>query len=37
MKLPSQRTRTTRLGIKLGVCSEHGGDLDSVKFCHLLG
>ncbi len=24
-------------GIKLGICGEHGGDPDSVKFCHKLG
>ena len=24
-------------GIKLGICGEHGGDPDSVKFCHQLG
>jgi pyruvate,orthophosphate dikinase len=23
--------------IKLGICGEHGGDPDSVKFCHRLG
>ena len=22
--------------IKLGICGEHGGDPDSVKFCHRL-
>ena len=25
------------LGIKLGICGEHGGDPDSVKFCHRAG
>ena len=24
-------------GIKLGICGEHGGEPDSVKFCHKLG
>ncbi|MDQ3624022.1 MAG: hypothetical protein M3463_16305, partial [Verrucomicrobiota bacterium] len=23
--------------IKLGICGEHGGDPESVKFCHKLG
>jgi pyruvate,orthophosphate dikinase len=23
--------------IKLGICGEHGGDPDSVKFCNKLG
>jgi pyruvate,orthophosphate dikinase len=27
----------TRPGIKLGICGEHGGDPDSVKFCHHAG
>jgi len=27
----------TRPGIKLGICGEHGGDPDSVKFCHRAG
>jgi pyruvate,orthophosphate dikinase len=27
----------TRPGIKVGICGEHGGDPDSVKFCHRLG
>ena len=29
--------RATRPAIKLGICGEHGGDPDSVKFCHRLG
>jgi pyruvate,orthophosphate dikinase len=29
--------RETRPEIKLGICGEHGGDPDSVKFCHKLG
>ncbi len=29
--------RTTRPGIKLGICGEHGGDPSSVEFCHQLG
>jgi pyruvate, orthophosphate dikinase len=27
----------TRPGIKLGICGEHGGDPDSILFCHKLG
>ena len=27
----------TRPGIKLGICGEHGGDPESVKFCHRVG
>ncbi len=29
--------RQTRPDIKLGICGEHGGDPDSVKFCHRVG
>jgi len=29
--------RTTRPEVKLGICGEHGGDPDSVAFCHEVG
>jgi pyruvate,orthophosphate dikinase len=29
--------RTTRPGIKLGICGEHGGEPRSVAFCHAIG
>jgi len=32
-----KKGNATRPGIKLGICGEHGGDPDSVKFCHKLG
>ena len=34
---PSQKGRTTRPDIKLGICGEHGGDPMSVEFCHMVG
>jgi pyruvate,orthophosphate dikinase len=37
MKIAVEKGRATRPGIKLGICGEHGGDPDSVKFCHRLG
>jgi len=37
MKIAVEKGRTTRPDIKLGICGEHGGDPDSVKFCHRLG
>jgi pyruvate,orthophosphate dikinase len=37
MKIAVEKGRSTRPGIKLGICGEHGGDPDSVKFCHRLG
>ena len=37
MEIAVARGRKTRPDIKLGICGEHGGDPDSVKFCHKLG
>ncbi|HEQ72582.1 MAG TPA: pyruvate, phosphate dikinase, partial [Spirochaetia bacterium] len=31
------RGRSTRPNLKVGICGEHGGDPDSVKFCHRVG
>jgi pyruvate,orthophosphate dikinase len=37
MKLAIERGRATRPEIKLGICGEHGGEPNSVKFCHKIG
>jgi len=37
MEIAITKGRQTRPDIKLGICGEHGGDPDSVKFCHKLG
>jgi pyruvate,orthophosphate dikinase len=37
MKMAAEKGNATRPGIKLGICGEHGGDPDSVKFCHRIG
>ena len=37
MEIAVAKGRKTRPDIKLGICGEHGGDPDSVKFCHTLG
>ncbi len=37
MEVAVIKGRKTRPDIKLGICGEHGGDPDSVKFCHRLG
>ena len=29
--------RATRPNLKIGICGEHGGDAESVKFCHRAG
>ena len=37
MQIAIEKGRKTRPDIKLGICGEHGGDPDSVKFCHRMG
>ena len=37
VSLATERGRATRPDIKLGICGEHGGDPDSVGFCHRIG
>jgi pyruvate, orthophosphate dikinase len=37
VKLGTERGRTTRPDLKVGVCGEHGGDPDSVHFFHHAG
>jgi pyruvate,orthophosphate dikinase len=37
MKIAVEKGRSRRQDIKLGICGEHGGDPESVKFCHRLG
>jgi pyruvate, orthophosphate dikinase len=34
MRWGIERGRSTRPKLKVGICGEHGGDADSVKFCH---
>ncbi len=37
IEISVERGRKTRPDIKLGICGEHGGDPDSVEFCHRTG
>ncbi len=37
IKIGVERGRSTRAKLKVGICGEHGGDADSVKFCHKVG
>jgi pyruvate,orthophosphate dikinase len=37
IEIAAAKGNKTRPGIKLGICGEHGGDPDSVKFCHRTG
>ncbi len=29
--------RKTRPNLEVGICGEHGGDPDSIEWCHLIG
>jgi len=37
MKLGVEKGRSVKPDLKIGICGEHGGEPDSVKFCHRLG
>jgi pyruvate,orthophosphate dikinase len=37
MRWGVQKGRETRPKLKVGICGEHGGDAESVKFCHEIG
>jgi len=37
MKLAVAGGRATKPGLKMGICGEHGGDPQSVEFCHQIG
>jgi pyruvate, orthophosphate dikinase len=37
MRIAVERGRGVKPGLKLGICGEHGGEPDSVAFCHRLG
>jgi pyruvate,orthophosphate dikinase len=37
MRWGIEQGRKTRNKLKIGICGEHGGDADSVKFCHTVG
>ncbi|QUH21032.1 pyruvate, phosphate dikinase [Alkaliphilus sp. B6464] len=37
MKMAVDLGKTTRPDIKLGICGEHGGEPNSIEFCHMLG
>ena len=34
VRIAAARGRETRASLKLGICGEHGGDPDSIRFCH---
>ena len=34
IQIAAERGRKTREKLKLGICGEHGGDPDTIRFCH---
>ena len=32
-----KKGRSARADLKVGICGEHGGDAETVKFCHRVG
>ncbi len=37
VQIGTKRGRSARKTLKVGICGEHGGDPESVKFCHRIG
>ena len=37
MQMAVESAKHVRRDIKLGICGEHGGEPESVKFCHRIG
>jgi pyruvate,orthophosphate dikinase len=37
VRLATERGRRTRKDLKVGICGEHGGDPESIAFCHEVG
>ena len=37
VKFGIERGRSTNKNLKIGICGEHGGEAESVKFCHRAG
>ncbi|MBL8643897.1 MAG: pyruvate, phosphate dikinase, partial [Rhodospirillaceae bacterium] len=37
ISMATERGRATRPALKVGICGEHGGDPESIHFCHKVG
>jgi pyruvate, orthophosphate dikinase len=37
MRMAVEEGRATRPALEVGICGEHGGDPESIEFCHLVG
>ena len=37
VKIATEKGRSVKSNLKVGICGEHGGDPSSVEFCHNIG
>jgi phosphoenolpyruvate synthase/pyruvate phosphate dikinase len=37
VRMGTERGRSVKPGLKVGICGEHGGDPRSIAFCHMIG
>jgi len=37
VKMGTEKGRSSRPDLKVGICGEHGGEPSSVEFCHIVG
>jgi pyruvate,orthophosphate dikinase len=37
MQIAAERGRRARPELKMGICGEHGGDPETIRFCQKLG
>ena len=37
VRMGTERGRSVKPGLKVGICGEHGGEPRSIAFCHLIG
>ena len=37
VRMAAEKGRKTNAHLELGICGEHGGDPDSIEFCHMVG
>jgi pyruvate,orthophosphate dikinase len=37
MKMAVEKGRAVRPELEVGICGEHGGDPNSIEFCHIIG
>jgi pyruvate, orthophosphate dikinase len=37
VEMGTKRGRSVKPNLKIGICGEHGGDPDSIAFCHQVG